>query len=96
MQVTFDITLPLIAPSMISGWLLAFTLSLDDLVIASFTSGAGASTLPMVIFSKIKLGVTPDINALATIIIGTLSLGILIASWIILRQRKTSARRQSG
>jgi putrescine transport system permease protein len=52
--------------------------------------------LPMVIFSKIKLGVTPDINALATIIIGTLSLGILIASWIILRQRKTSARRQSG
>jgi putrescine transport system permease protein len=95
MQVTFDITLPLIAPSMISGWLLAFTLSLDDLVIASFTSGAGASTLPMVIFSKIKLGVTPDINALATIIIGTLSLGILIASWIILRQRKTSARRQS-
>jgi len=81
---------------MISGWLLAFTLSLDDLVIASFTSGAGASTLPMVIFSKIKLGVTPDINALATIIIGTLSLGILIASWIILRQRKTSARRQSG
>lgn len=97
MQVTFDITLPLIAPSMISGWLLAFTLSLDDLVIASFTSGAGASTLPMVIFSKIKLGVTPDINALATIIIGTLSLGILIASWIMLRsQRKTSAQRQSG
>ena len=85
MQVTFDITLPLIAPSMISGWLLAFTLSLDDLVIASFTSGAGASTLPMVIFSKIKLGVTPDINALATLIIGTVSLGIIIASWIMLR-----------
>ena len=85
MQVAFDITLPLIAPSMISGWLLAFTLSLDDLVIASFTSGAGASTLPMVIFSKIKLGVTPDINALASIIIGTVTVGIVIASWIILR-----------
>ena len=85
MQVAFDITLPLIAPSMISGWLLAFTLSLDDLVIASFTSGAGASTLPMMIFSKIKLGVTPDINALASIIIGTVTVGIVIASWIILR-----------
>jgi putrescine transport system permease protein len=70
---------------MMSGWLLAFTLSLDDLVIASFTSGAGASTLPMVIFSKIKLGVTPDINALASIIIGTVTVGIVIASWIILR-----------
>jgi putrescine transport system permease protein len=91
MQVTFDITLPLIAPSMISGWLLAFTLSLDDLVIASFTSGAGASTLPMVIFSKIKLGVTPDINALATLIIGTVSLGILIASWIMLRSQNKNA-----
>jgi putrescine transport system permease protein len=88
MQVAFDITLPLIAPSMLSGWLLAFTLSLDDLVIASFTSGAGASTLPMVIFSKIKLGVTPDINALATLIIGTVSIGILLASWIMFRQNK--------
>ena len=90
-QVAFDITLPLIAPSMISGWLLAFTLSLDDLVIASFTSGAGASTLPMVIFSKIKLGVTPDINALASIIIGTVTLGIVIASWIILRNDEKKA-----
>jgi putrescine transport system permease protein len=67
---------------------LAFTLSLDDLVIASFTSGAGASTLPMVIFSKIKLGVTPDINALATLIIGTVSMGIIIASLIMFRQNK--------
>ena len=91
MQVAFDITLPLIAPSMISGWLLAFTLSLDDLVIASFTSGAGASTLPMMIFSKIKLGVTPDINALASIIIGTVTVGIVIASWIILRNDENRA-----
>ena len=88
MQVALDITLPLIAPSMLSGWLLAFTLSLDDLVIASFTSGAGASTLPMVIFSKIKLGVTPDVNALATLIIGTVSIGIVIASWMMFRQAK--------
>jgi putrescine transport system permease protein len=88
MQVAFDITLPLIAPSMLSGWLLAFTLSLDDLVIASFTSGAGASTLPMVIFSKIKLGVTPDINALASLIIGTVALGIFLAMWIIVKKDK--------
>jgi putrescine transport system permease protein len=87
-QVTFDITLPLIAPAMLSGWLLAFTLSLDDLVIASFTSGAGASTLPMVIFSKVKLGVTPDINALATIIIATVSVGVIIAGLIMVRQQK--------
>ena len=61
-----DTTLPLIAPALLSSWLLSFTLSLDDLVISSFVSGPGASTLPMVIFSKVKLGVTPDINALAT------------------------------
>ena len=68
-RVMFDITLPLLTPAMVSGWLLAFTLSLDDLVIASFVSGPGASTLPMVIYSKVRLGVTPDINALATLII---------------------------
>ena len=85
-QVMFDITLPIIAPAMLSGWLLAFTLSLDDLVIASFVSGPGASTLPMWIFSKVRLGVTPDINALATIIITTVSLGVLIAGLVMLRQ----------
>ena len=89
-QVAWDITLPLIAPAMLAGWLLAFTLSLDDLVIASFTSGAGASTLPMVIFSKVKLGVTPDVNALATLIIGIVALGILAASWIM--RRKSGVR----
>ncbi len=86
-NVTWDITLPLIAPAMASGWLLAFTLSLDDLVIASFTSGAGASTLPMVIFSKVKLGVTPEVNALATLVIAVVSLGVLIAGWNMLRQQ---------
>ncbi len=77
-RVFFDITLPIIAPALISGWLLAFTLSLDDLVIASFVSGPGASTLPMVIFSKVKLGVSPEVNALATIIIGAVALGVVI------------------
>ncbi|MEH6581398.1 MAG: ABC transporter permease subunit [Halioglobus sp.] len=87
-DVTRDITLPLIAPAMASGWLLSFTLSLDDLVIASFTSGAGASTLPMVIFSKVKLGVTPEVNALATIIIAVVSIGVLIAGWTLLKKQR--------
>lgn len=63
------ITLPLLGPALLSGWLLAFTLSLDDLVVATFTSGPGASTLPMVVFSTLKLGLTPELNALATIIL---------------------------
>jgi len=86
-RVFFDITLPIIAPALISGWLLAFTLSLDDLVIASFVSGPGSSTLPMVIFSKVKLGVSPDVNALATIIIGIVALGVFAATLIQLRGR---------
>ena len=77
----FDVTIPVIAPALIAGWLLAFTLSLDDLVVASFVTGPGASTLPMVIFSKVRLGVSPDINALATIIIAIVALGVFIASW---------------
>ncbi|WP_193334368.1 ABC transporter permease subunit [Devosia beringensis] len=86
-RVFFDITLPIIAPALISGWLLAFTLSLDDLVIASFVSGPGSSTLPMVIFSKVKLGVSPDVNALATIIIGIVALGVFAATVVQLRSR---------
>ncbi len=88
LPVVFDITLPLIAPAMVAGWLLAFTLSLDDLVIASFVSGPGSSTLPMYIFSKVKLGVSPDINALATIIIAAVSLGVLVA-WLTIRRIRT-------
>ena len=86
LRVIFDITLPLIAPAMVAGWLLAFTLSLDDLVIASFVSGPGSSTLPMYIFSKVKLGVSPDINALATLIILFISVGVLL-SWLVARRR---------
>jgi putrescine transport system permease protein len=73
---------PRIALAMVAGWLLAFTLSLDDVVIASFVSGPGATTLPMLIFSKVRLGVTPDINALATVIIVLVSLGVLAAAWV--------------
>jgi putrescine transport system permease protein len=85
-QVLWDITLPLIAPAMVAGWLLSFTLSLDDLVIASFVSGPGSNTLPMVIFSKVKIGVSPDINALASIFILIVSCA-LFASWFIMRRR---------
>ncbi len=91
-RVFFDITLPIIAPALVSGWLLGFTLSLDDLVIASFVSGPGSSTLPMVIFSKIKLGVSPDVNALATIIIGIVALGVLGATIIGLRGNSKAKR----
>ncbi len=84
-RVFFDITLPMIAPALISGWLLSFTLSLDDLVIASFVSGPGSSTLPMVIFSKVKLGVSPDINALATLIILVVAIGIS-GTWFFMRR----------
>lgn len=85
-RVIFDITLPLIAPAMVAGWLLAFTLSLDDLVIASFVSGPGANTLPMYIFSKVKLGVTPDINALASLFILVVTV-TLFAAWFLTNKR---------
>ena len=89
LRVVFDITLPLIAPAMIAGWLLSFTLSLDDLVIASFVSGPGSTTLPMLIFSKVKLGVSPDINALATLIIVAVSFGVAVA-WFAMRRSARS------
>ncbi|GGX38507.1 putrescine ABC transporter permease PotI [Tateyamaria omphalii] len=74
------VTLPIIAPAVVSGWLLAFTLSLDDLVIASFTSGPSATTLPMKIWSSVRLGVSPEINALSSILIGLVTLGVIAAS----------------
>lgn len=76
----FRITLPLILPAVVSGWMLAFTLSLDDLVIASFTTGPGATTLPIKIYSQVRLGVTPEINAVCTILISIVTLGVIIAS----------------
>ncbi|MCG7495117.1 ABC transporter permease [Thalassobius sp. Cn5-15] len=74
------VTLPIIAPAVISGWLLAFTLSLDDLVIANFTTGPDATTLPMKIWSAVRLGVNPQINALSTLMIGVVTIGVIIAS----------------
>ena len=74
------VTLPVIAPAVVAGWLLAFTLSLDDLVIASFTSGPGSTTLPMRIFSSVRLGVSPEINAACTIMIGLVALGVMAAT----------------
>ena len=82
-RVFFDITVPMIAPAMLAGWLLSFTLSLDDVVIASFVSGPGSTTLPMLIFSKVRLGVTPDVNALATVIIVTVAVGVITAGMIM-------------
>ena len=79
-KIFFVITLPIIAPALVSGWLLAFTISLDDLVLASFVSGPGASTLPMVIFSKVRLGISPDINALASILVLLVTTGVVIAA----------------
>ena len=87
-RVIWDITLPIIFPAMISGWLLSFTLSLDDLVISSFVSGPGSTTLPMLIFSKVRLGVAPDINALATIMIAIVTIGVCIAAAIINKKNK--------
>lgn len=88
LRVLSDITLPLLAPGMISGWLLSFTLSLDDLIIASFVSGPGAVTLPILIYSRVKVGLRPDINALATIIILIVAIGVLLAGYILLRQQR--------
>ena len=87
-KVFFLITLPIIVPAILAGWLLAFTLSWDDLVITSFVTGPGSSTLPIVIFSKVRLGVSPDINALATILVLIVATGAVLYGWWTLRQQK--------
>lgn len=99
-SIFLGITLPVIAPAIVSGWLLAFTLSLDDLVIASFVSGQGSSTLPMVIYSKVRLGVSPDVNALGTIVILAVAAGLLLAVWVMrrgdARRKREEARAMAG
>lgn len=87
LKVFTAITLPLISPALVSGWLLAFVLSLDDLVLASFVAGPGSSTLPMVIFSSIRFGISPQINALATIIITAVAIGVMAAGWLLHRKK---------
>lgn len=91
-KVFLAITLPLIAPAIGTGWLLAFTLSLDDLVITSFVSGPSASTLPMVIFSSVRLGVSPQINALATIFVVLVTCLVTFATWLNLRRGQGQPR----
>jgi putrescine transport system permease protein len=91
-KVFFLITLPIIAPALASGWLLAFTLSLDDLVISSFVSGPSSTTLPMKVFSSVRMGVSPKINALATILIGIVSVAAFIGWWLMAREEKQRQR----
>ncbi len=91
-KVFFVITLPIIAPALVSGWLMAFTLSLDDLVIASFVSGPSSTTLPMKVFSSVRLGVSPKINALATLMILAVSVAAVVGWWLMSRDEKRRRR----
>lgn len=92
LKVFLLITMPIIAPALVSGWLLAFTLSLDDLVIATFAAGPSTNTLPMMIFSKVRLGVTPEINALATLMVGAVTIFVIAAGVLMARQEKVRQR----
>jgi putrescine transport system permease protein len=92
MKTFLVITLPIISPAVVAGWMLAFILSLDDLVISSFTTGPGATTLPMKIYSQVRLGVTPEINAVCTILIGLVAAGVAAAS-IVMRRREIERQR---
>ena len=91
-QVFFQITLPIIMPALVSGWLLAFTLSIDDLVVASFASGPSSTTLPMKVFSSVRLGLSPKINALATLLVLVVSMAALFAWWLMARDEKRRQR----
>ncbi|HEX3953093.1 MAG TPA: ABC transporter permease subunit [Stellaceae bacterium] len=86
--VLWRITLPGISPALVSGWLLAFTMSLDDLVVASFVSGPSATTLPMAVYSSVRIGVTPEINALATVFLAVVCLTVSLAGWLMARQER--------
>ncbi|MCB2109064.1 MAG: ABC transporter permease subunit [Rhodobacteraceae bacterium] len=90
--VFFSITLPLIAPAIFAGWLLAFVLSLDDLVVASFTSGPQATTLPMLVFSSIRLGVSPKINALSTLLVLVSAICLIAAAGLQIRRNRSTPR----
>ena len=100
-QVFWLVTLPMIAQSLVSAWLLTFTISLDDVVISAFLSGPGSTTMPLVIFSRARLGLNPSVNAIAAVIIGLVALGVAAASWWIAhaerrRQREIAAAARSG
>jgi putrescine transport system permease protein len=93
-KVFFKITVPLILPAILSGWLLAFTLSWDDVVITQFVSGPGSSTLPMVIFSRVRLGVNPVVNALATLMVLIVALGVILSAVLMRRQEQRRKREE--
>jgi putrescine transport system permease protein len=90
-QAVFYITIPIIAPAIIAAWLLTFALSLDDVVIASFLTGAQATTLPILIFSSVKVGITPEMNALATLLVGTMSLIIVVIGFVLYRRSRLNS-----
>jgi putrescine transport system permease protein len=91
-KIFFAITLPLISQALVSGWLLSFTLSLDDLVLTAFLSGPGSTTLPMVVFSRVRLGLNPEMNALATLFITSVTIGVLGVNWYMRAQERKLAR----
>ncbi|WP_175881382.1 ABC transporter permease subunit [Burkholderia sp. BCC0044] len=88
LKVFFTITLPLISQALVAGWLLSFTLSIDDLVLSAFLSGPGSTTLPLVVFSRVRLGLNPEMNALATLFIIAVTAGVVIANFVMLRQER--------
>ena len=92
LRVFFDITLPLIAPSLFAGWVLSFTISLDDVIMSAFLSGPETATLPLVLLSRMRLGLNPEINAVGSLIIGVISLGVVGNSWYLMRREQAQAR----
>jgi putrescine transport system permease protein len=96
LTVLWRITLPGISPALVSGWLLAFTLSLDDLVVASFVSGPSATTLPMAVYSSVRIGVTPEVNALATVFLAVVFVMVALAGWLMARQERRRLAAASG
>ncbi|CAN0621177.1 putrescine ABC transporter membrane subunit PotI [Burkholderia multivorans] len=93
LKVFFAITLPLISQALVAGWLLSFTLSIDDLVLSAFLSGPGSTTLPLVVFSRVRLGLNPEMNALATLFILAVTIGVVLANVVMMRQER---RRMAG
>ncbi len=87
-QVFWLVTLPMIAQSLVSAWLLTFTISLDDVVLSAFLSGPGSTTMPLVIFSRARLGLNPSVNAVATVIITVVAIGVVVASYLIARAER--------
>ncbi|WP_395670076.1 ABC transporter permease [Rhodoferax sp.] len=92
LRVFFDITLPLIAPSLFAGWVLSFTISLDDVIMSAFLSGPDTTTLPLVLLSRIRLGLNPEINAVGTLIIAVVSIGVIGNSWYLMHRERVQAR----